>query len=295
MGGMNQRRFTRRSLLWQGGAAVCGSAILAACGQSAPASSTPTTASATAAQANTSTGGAATKIRFIAMDYDDRMEPDTKQLIQSYNESQNKVQADVQIVKWSEGKNVLLTQVNAGQPPDIANFSGGGLLEFVAAKVIEPLDDHVGQDFLSSFVKSSLDAMRVDGKLAGLPYFLDPRGMFYRTDLFDQAGLKPPETWDDVIQAAQKLHNPPTTYGIGLGVSGPSGRSDYWWYRWIGVIGAGNNLSRWGDDKKSLVANDQGVAAVQNMVDLFQKLKVTQPNPVNAGRDEDLQPLFVSG
>ena len=295
MGGMNQRRFTRRSLLWQGGAAVCGSAILAACGQSAPASSTPTTASATAAQANTSTGGAATKIRFIAMDYDDRMEPDTKQLIQSYNESQNKVQADVQIVKWSEGKNVLLTQVNAGQPPDIANFSGGGLLEFVAAKVIEPLDDHLGQDFLSSFVKSSLDAMRVDGKLAGLPYFLDPRGMFYRTDLFDQAGLKPPETWDDVIQAAQKLHNPPTTYGIGLGVSGPSGRSDYWWYRWIGVIGAGNNLSRWGDDKKSLVANDQGVAAVQNMVDLFQKLKVTQPNPVNAGRDEDLQPLFVSG
>ena len=302
MRGTNQARFTRRSLLWQGGAAVGGTLILAACGQSAPAASpAPTTASVATAgptaagQTSASSGGAPTKIRFIAMDYDDRMEPDTKQLIDAYNRSQGKVQADVQIVKWSEGKNVLLTQVNAGQPPDIANFSGGGLLEFVDAKVIEPLDERLGQDFLGNFVKASLDAMRVEGRLMGMPYFLDPRGMFYRTDLFDQAGLKPPETWDDVIQAAQKLHNPPTTFGIGLGVSGPSGRSDYWWYRWLGAIGAGSNLSRWGADKKSLVASDQGIAAVQNLVDLFSKLKVTQPNPVNAGRDEDLQPLFVSG
>jgi multiple sugar transport system substrate-binding protein len=122
-----------------------------------------------------------------------------------------------------------------------------------------------------------------------------PSGLFYRKELFDQAGLKAPETWDDVQQAAQKLTKAPSMYGIGIGVSGPSGRSDYWWYSWIGAIGADNNLSRWGDDKKSLVANDHGIQAVQFLVDLNQKLKVTQPTPVNAGRDEDLQPLFISG
>lgn len=257
---------------------------------SQPAAS-PTTAPAAQAQPS----GQTANVRFIAMDYDDRMEADTKNLMAAFNQATPGIHADVQVVKWSDGKTVLLTQINAGQPPDIANYSGGGLLEFVSANVVEPLDDHLGADFLQNFVKAGLDAMRVNGKLMGMPYFLDPRGLFYRTDLFDKAGLKPPETWDDVVQAAKKLNNPPGVYGAGIGVSGPSGGADYWWYSWIGEIGAGNNLSRWGDDKRSLVANDHGIAAAQFLVDLNRKDKVTQPSPVNAGRDEDLQPLFLSG
>ncbi len=325
---INRPLLSRRSLLKEGTAALIASALLAACGPSSSTTSSPsggtsaTSAAPTAAAAaspaasSPSAGASPTSlpaaaptkpaaqaqpsgqtanVRFIAMDYDDRMEADTKKLMDSFNQSQSGIHADVQVVKWSDGKTVLLTQINAGQPPDIANYSGGGLLEFVSANVVEPLDNHLGADFLQNFVKAALDAMRVNGKLMGMPYFLDPRGLFYRTDLFDQAGLKPPETWDDVMQAAQKLHKPPSVYGMGIGVSGPSGGGDYWWYSWIGAIGAGNNLSRWGDDKRSLVANDHGVAAVQFLVDLNRKLKVTQPSPVNAGRDEDLQPLFLSG
>jgi len=267
----------------------------AAASTSAPPTSQPAAAPTTKAVAQAQPSGQTVNVRFIAMDYDDRMEADTKTLMAAFNQATPGIHADVQVVKWSDGKTVLLTQINAGQPPDIANYSGGGLLEFVAANVVEPLDNHLGADFLTNFVKAGLDAMRVSGKLMGLPYFLDPRGLFYRTDLFDQAGLKAPETWQDVIQAAQKLHKPPSVYGAGIGVSGPSGGSDYWWYSWIGGIGAGNDLSRWGADKRSLVANDHGIASVQFLVDLNRKDKVTQPSPVNAGRDEDLQPLFLSG
>jgi ABC-type glycerol-3-phosphate transport system substrate-binding protein len=312
----HRARWSRRSLLQASGTALVASVLLAACGTSTSSAPAPTAAaSASASSANavpSSTSqpaaspttpavaqaqpsGQTVNVRFIAMDYDDRMEADTKQLIDAFNQSHPGIHADVQVVKWSDGKTVLLTQINAGQPPDIANYSGGGLLEFVAGDVVEPLDNHLGADFLKDFVKAGLDAMRVNGKLMGMPYFLDPRGLFYRADLFDQAGLKPPETWDDVIQAAQKLHKPPSVYGVGIGVSGPSGGGDYWWYSWIGAIGAGNNLSRWGDDKRSLAANDHGIAAVQNLVDLSRKYKATQQSPVNAGRDEDLQPLFLSG
>lgn len=319
------RSVSRRALLRFGaGAGITVAALLTACGQaSTPASPTTgaaaakptagaasspaaTAASQTAAptaapqakptaQAASQSSGAKTAVRFIAMDYDARMEPDTQKLIQEFNASQSKIDASVQIVKWSEGKTVLLTQIDAGQPPDIANYSGGGLLEFVSSNVIEPLDNHLGTTFLDNFVKASLDAMRVSGKLMGLPYFLDPRGLFYRSDLFKKAGLNPPVTWDDVRQAAKKLHDPPNVYGIGIGVSGPSGGNDDWWYAWVGSIGAGSDLSRWGSDKRSLVGSDHGIAAVQFLVDLARTGKVTQPNPINAGRDEDLQPLFLSG
>jgi ABC-type glycerol-3-phosphate transport system substrate-binding protein len=321
---------SRRSLLQQAAGAILASVLVAGCGSSAPApaatsstastpsaassppNSSPTAAPASAASPTGSTvspaasptaaapaqaqpSGQAAQVRFIAMDYDDRMEADTKQLMDKFNQSQSSVHADVQVVKWSDGQTVLLTQINAGKPPDIANYSGGGLLQFAAANVLEPLDGHLGADFLANFVKAALDAMRVGGKLMGMPYFLDPRGLFYRTDLFDQAGLKPPQTWDDLIQAAQKLNKPPSVYGDGIGVTGPSGGGDYWWYAWIGAIGAGSDLARWGPDKRSLAASDHGIQAVQYLVDLNRKYKVTQPSPVNAGRDEDLQPLFLSG
>ncbi len=62
--------------------------------------------------------------------------------------------------------------------------------------------------------------MTVGGTLYGMPYFLDPRGMYYRKDLFEAAGLGAPKTFADVREAAKALHNPPALYGIGLGARG---------------------------------------------------------------------------
>jgi multiple sugar transport system substrate-binding protein len=85
------------------------------------------------------------------------------------------------------------------------------------------------------------------------------------------------------------LHNPPNLYGIGL----ESG--DNWWYAWIGAIGAGNNLSRWGENGRSLIADEQGIAAVQYLTDMILTDDVVQPSPATANRDADLQPLFLGG
>jgi ABC-type glycerol-3-phosphate transport system substrate-binding protein len=229
------------------------------------------------------------------MEYDNRMLDDTQAVIDAFNSSQDTIEATLEIAKWSEGRNVILTQTSAGQPPDIYNYGGGGLLEFQSAGELEPLDDLMGEDFLANFWESGINAMSVDGKLYGMPYFLDPRGLYYRADLFEEKGLKPPATWADVREAAMALNDPPNMYGFGLGVSGPSGANDYWWYAWVGAIGGGNNLSRWGENGRSLVGDEAGVRAVQFMADLTLTDQTTQPSPVNTGRDEDLQPLFMAG
>jgi multiple sugar transport system substrate-binding protein len=38
--------------------------------------------------------------------------------------------------------------------------------------------------------------------------------LFYRTDLYEQKGLKVPETWDELLANAKALHNPPQMMGI---------------------------------------------------------------------------------
>jgi multiple sugar transport system substrate-binding protein len=37
---------------------------------------------------------------------------------------------------------------------------------------------------------------------------------FYRSDLYEQAGLEPPETWEDVLDGCAKLQDPPNLYGM---------------------------------------------------------------------------------
>jgi multiple sugar transport system substrate-binding protein len=61
---------------------------------------------------------------------------------------------------------------------------------------------------------SHRDVTQPDDTISGIPTFVDPFVFFYRKDLFEQKGLKPPKTMADVEEIAQKLHDPPRLYGF---------------------------------------------------------------------------------
>lgn len=52
-----------------------------------------------------------------------------------------------------------------------------------------------------------------DGKIVGLPVFVDVIVMAYRKDLLEQKGLKVPQSLDELEQTIKALHNPPQVYG----------------------------------------------------------------------------------
>ena len=56
------------------------------------------------------------------------------------------------------------------------------------------------------------------GKYYGLPYHGWVQGIWYRKDWFKKADLNPPDTWDNILKAAQALHKPEDNqYGILVG------------------------------------------------------------------------------
>lgn len=86
---------------------------------------------------------------------------------------------------------------------------------------IEPLDGFLGDpsqtpadweadDFAEGLWKTS----QVDGKQATVPCVSEVQIVTYRRDLFDQKGLKPPTTLDELRNAAAALHEPPNAFGI---------------------------------------------------------------------------------
>jgi multiple sugar transport system substrate-binding protein len=57
-------------------------------------------------------------------------------------------------------------------------------------------------------------ATQPDGTISAIPCFMDALILFYRKDIFQEKGLKPPKTMAEMEEIAKKLHNPPQMYGI---------------------------------------------------------------------------------
>jgi len=257
---------------------------------------TPPPAPEAEAPAAEAPAGEKVSVRLMVMDYDENMKPDTQAVIDAFNASQDEIEATLDVVSWGQGHDLLVTQISGGQPPDLCNVSAQWQGEWEGIDEVMPLDDYVSEEFLSNFVPSMVAAFtNKDGQLMGMPYFLDPRIMYYRTDLFEEAGLAAPTTWDDVIAAGQALHSPPDMTGYGQTFSMKSDGLDYWWYAWFGAVGADGDLSVWTEDGHSKFNTPEAIKATQYVVDLTQKYQITNTDYTTAGRDEELQPLFYAG
>uniref|UniRef100_A0A7C3HYH9 Sugar ABC transporter substrate-binding protein n=1 Tax=Gracilinema caldarium TaxID=215591 RepID=A0A7C3HYH9_9SPIR len=67
----------------------------------------------------------------------------------------------------------------------------------------------------ADYSKSAVDAVTYAKAVYTIPLVTEWQVLYYRTDLFKQAGLNPPATFDELIAAAKKLHNPDKNiYGI---------------------------------------------------------------------------------
>ena len=89
--------------------------------------------------------------------------------------------------------------------------------EFAARGVIAPLTQVMDVARLDpgDFHTAGWRATHWDGVPYGVPSQTTPELMFYRKDLFAREGLEPPETTDQVIEAARRFHAPRAgRYGV---------------------------------------------------------------------------------
>ncbi|HEV2999196.1 MAG TPA: ABC transporter substrate-binding protein [Solirubrobacteraceae bacterium] len=112
---------------------------------------------------------------------------------------------------------VLSTAVEGGKPPDVAIVGQPGLVEqFQAKDALKPIDfikDTVEQDFGEDWVKVGT----VDGKLYGLLFKAANKStVWFNTQVFEDAGVEPPEDWQGFLDNAQTLTQAGTpAYSLG--------------------------------------------------------------------------------
>lgn len=160
----------------------------------------------------------------------------------------------------------LTTQIAGGNPPDAAYLDAGTTADFASRGALVKLDDYVKrtpEQKPDDYVKAFKGSAEYNGGLYALPFDGESTGLFYRTDLFKDAGItEPPKTWDEFQADAQKLTDPAKKrYGYALFAS----ESAYYWYPWLWQAG-GTLLS---DDEKTPEFNsEEGKKAADFYVNL---------------------------
>lgn len=161
-----------------------------------------------------------------------------EQLVAQFNAQQPDIkvqpiyvgQADQQFPK-------ILTAIVGNSPPDLLWFDSLLTGRLVDLQGIVPLTDWLNQGGrLANLDPSLLPGMTLEGELWSVPFTTSNLGIFYRPDLFAEAGITQlPRTWEELAQAAQKLTRDrngdgrPDQYGLLL----PLGKGEWTVFSWL--------------------------------------------------------------
>jgi ABC-type glycerol-3-phosphate transport system substrate-binding protein len=104
---------------------------------------------------------------------------------------------------------VLGTRIQGGNPPDVAILPQPGLMaSLVTQGVLQPIGDLVASSMSQNYAPVWKDLGMVNDQQYGLVFKAANKSIiWYNVAAFQQAGVEPPQTWDDLLTRAQTLSN----------------------------------------------------------------------------------------
>ena len=173
-------------------------------------------------------------------------------------------------------KDKLASNMQAGDPPDLFQTWGGGVLwQYADAGLVQDLTDTLKQDsWGDSFVAGPMAVYRHNGKVYGVPWRFGMVGLWYNKALFEKAGIKEtPKTWSDFLAVVKQLKDAGIT-PIALG------EKDKWtghfWWSYLAVRNAGQAGFAKAQDRTGTFADAPFIKAGEQLkqlidMDPFQK------------------------
>jgi multiple sugar transport system substrate-binding protein len=192
--------------------------------------------------------------------------------------------------------------VRASESPyDIINIDTGWTVEFYDGGFLTPLDEiepgyKMPPEVLTyddSYFWNAEKQWRTSdgGSLMTFPPNGNIQLLFYRADLYEEAGLTPPETWDDLLADCQQLQDRPNLYGfVGRGERGNAIR--FAWTPFMLGYGASFVQDPENGDFTVTINSPEAKAALDTFLKLHQEC-----GPANAGAigQGDMIQLMTTG
>jgi multiple sugar transport system substrate-binding protein len=209
---------------------------LAACGGGASPgptggpSAAPPSAQATSPSPPSPSAGLSGELAFWVMGDDKK----GKALAQAFTAKNPGVKITVTGIDWGAGLNKLLTAIAARQTPDVGQIGTTWMAQLAQTGGFERIPADIDS---SRFFQGAFNTAVVNGTPYGVPWYVETRMLFYRTDLAEKAGFThPPATWDDLKAMAVALKKAGVKWPILLQPGG--GGSWQQWFPFVWSNGA---------------------------------------------------------
>ncbi|HOB19827.1 MAG TPA: extracellular solute-binding protein [Candidatus Atribacteria bacterium] len=174
------------------------------------------------------------------------------------------IPVNVQLVQAT----VLLPATVAGRGPDVALSVGNGEpVNYATRNASMDLTGFEGfEDVIKEFLPNSLVPFRFNGGVYSLPEQQQFQMMFYRTDILEELGVKPPNTWKELYEIIPDIQKKNMDISVPVAVN-----TDMW--------GAMQTFSTFlyqkggrlyvDDDKASGLDTEEAIAAFKEWTDLY--------------------------
>ncbi|MDT0388297.1 extracellular solute-binding protein [Streptomyces sp. DSM 41921] len=154
------------------------------------------------------TGGSGdVTLKLVAADYGDSAANSSKKywdkLVEEYEAEHPDVTIEVSVHSWNDVDRKVREMVSAGDAPDMAQI--GAYADYAAQNQLYKADELLSIPVQADFVGQLASAGQVKGVQYGMPFASSTRVLFYNKTLFAKAGVTPPESWDDLAEAAEAL------------------------------------------------------------------------------------------
>lgn len=155
-------------------------------------------------------------VRYISSTILESPEADFEQgVIDEFNALDNGIRVEVEGVAANDLMEKYTALATAGQMPDFYMADMKNTTQLVDMGLAADVRDIVDADYLDAFDETALAGYTIDGVPSAIPWFTAAQGVVYRTDLFEEAGVEVPTTWDDLVSVGQQLTGD-GAYGIAL-------------------------------------------------------------------------------
>src|SRR5665811_1015708 len=204
-----------------------------------------------------------------------------KDLAATFMKDNPGVTVNVTPVDWGQAVAKLTTAIAGHQTPDVSQMGTDMMGQFAATSALETVPASFQA---STFFQSAWNTNIVNGTVYGVPWYVETRLLYYRTDIATKAGITtPPATWDDLMTMATAMKSKGgATWGIGLGAKNWQEYLPFLWSNGGDVMDA---------QGKFQLNSPQAVEALTFYESFFKAGLTPKSVPANF----DITPAFVAG
>ncbi len=200
---------------------------------------------------------------------------------------------DVQIkyVPWPQVATTFQKAAAGGEGPDVTELGNTDVQSHIEqGSLADITDEFNGWADGKTLNKTALGNDTSDGKIYAVPWYGGVRGIWYRTDWFQELGIQQPKSWAELTAAAKKVQDAKKVPGIGIPSDQTNALLSFIWGN-NGAVAVEDGNGGW----KGQLDQPQAIEAVKYYAGLVSTEKVAPEKYIGKNELEGPQRDFALG